>query len=104
MKISELPQDIKKLALLRQQQEKDIIFSKTEDDLDEAFYWRGTEEGNGFWEHWDNKEAGTIEYKNYDDVIAIIETKIAYMQSVDAEMFYLTIGVLKDLIREIKEI
>jgi hypothetical protein len=33
--------------------------------------------------------------QNYDDVIAIIETKIAYMQSVDAEMFYLTIGVLK---------
>jgi hypothetical protein len=41
--------------------------------------------------------------KDLNKIIAIIE-KISYMQSVDAEMFYLTIGVLKDLIILIKKI
>jgi hypothetical protein len=42
--------------------------------------------------------------KKENPAIKIIEDKISYMQSVDAEMFYLTIGVLKDLIISIKEI
>jgi hypothetical protein len=105
MRISELPQEIKELALLRQQEEKEIfVFSKTADDLDDAFYWKDTEEGNDFWEYWDNKEVGTIEPKNYNEIITIIETKIDTMSSRGFESYYLPIGILKDLIREIKEI
>jgi hypothetical protein len=100
MNISELPQDIKELALLRQKEGK---LDKFTDDLDDAFDWSETIEGHYYWKYWYDKQYGKVKPKNHEDAIAIIDAKIAYMQSVDAEMFYLTIGVLKDLIISIKE-
>ena len=41
--------------------------------------------------------------ENHDTTIAAIEKKIAYLQSVNERMFYVTIGILKDVIREIGE-
>ena len=35
--------------------------------------------------------------------IEIIEKKIAYLQSVNEKMFYVSIGILKDLILEINK-
>jgi hypothetical protein len=104
MKISKLPQNVKELALLRQQEEKDLEYNKTTDDLNYAFNWYLTEEQELYWEQWDNNKLEIIIPKNYDDVIAIIETKIAKMSSRGFESYYLPIGILKDLIREIKEI
>ena len=37
------------------------------------------------------------------DAIEIIEKKIAYLQSVNEKMFYVSIGILKDLILEINK-
>ena len=39
----------------------------------------------------------------YNGMIVILETKIAYLQSVNEKMFFVSIGILKDLILEIKE-
>jgi hypothetical protein len=36
-------------------------------------------------------------------MIEILENKIAYLQKVNEKMFFVSIGILKDLIREIKE-
>jgi hypothetical protein len=101
MKISELPQEIKELALLRQ---KERANGNITDSIGDAFVWSITEEGHEYWKEFDSKEAEIIESKNYDDVIAIIETKIATMSSRGFESYYLPIGILKDLIREIKDI
>jgi hypothetical protein len=38
-----------------------------------------------------------------DFAVRILEKKIAYLESVDAKMFYLNIGMLKDLIIEFEE-
>jgi hypothetical protein len=102
MRISELPEGERELALLRQI-ECQITSNKTTDNLSLAFDWYSTVEGDEYWSDLNYKE-GTIEPKNYDDVIAIIETKIATMSSRGFESYYLPIGILKDLIREIKEI
>jgi hypothetical protein len=104
MKISELPKYERELALLRQQEEKDEnIFSKTEDNLEEAFYWRNTEEGNDFWEHWDNKEVDAIPIKTEKEQITdMIQKKIDIMEMRKFPNYNLAIGILKDLIREIK--
>jgi thymidylate synthase len=99
MRISELPQEIKELALLRQKERPN---NSESDYLDEAFSWYYTEEGTTYWNEWNLKDF--VEPKNYDDVITIIETKIATMSSRGFESYYLPIGILKDLIREIKEI
>jgi hypothetical protein len=101
MRISELPEGERELALLRQI-ECQSTYNKTTDNLALAFDWYGTIEGDEYWSDWNHKE-GTIEPKNYDDVITIIETKIATMSSRGFESYYLPIGILKDLIREIKE-
>ena len=42
--------------------------------------------------------------EDLNKIIAIIETKIATMSARGFESYYLPIGILKDLIREIKEI
>jgi hypothetical protein len=42
--------------------------------------------------------------EDLNKIIAIIETKIATMSLRGFESYYLPIGILKDLIREIKEI
>ncbi len=99
MRISELPQEIKETALFRQLEFNDLKYSKTTDHLGAAFDWGKTIEGHEYWDEWDDKEP-----KNYDEIIYIIETKIATMSSRGFESYYLPIGILKDLIREIKEI
>ena len=103
MMIFELPQEIEELALLRQQECISKDFSKTTSNLVSAFDWYDTIEGDPYWSNWYHKKA-TIKLKNYDDVIAIIETKIATMSSRGFESYYLPIGILKDLIREIKDL
>jgi hypothetical protein len=102
MRISELPEGERELALLRQIECR-ITSNKTTDNLALAFDWYSTVEGDEYWSDWNYKE-GTINPKNYDDVILIIETKIATMSSRGFESYYLPIGILKDLIREIKDI
>ena len=63
MKISELPYEIKKVALKHQKN------SKTEgDDLLIAFLWYTTIEGNEFWRGWHKKKAplkNNLESNNY---------------------------------------
>ena len=57
MKISELPQEVKELALMYQKNEKNNIrYSKTTDNLKDAFKWSGTKEGVDFWDGWCEKE------------------------------------------------
>ncbi len=102
MRISELPQDVKELALFRQRQCLSSNHDKETDVLCLAFSWGETKEGYCYWSEWNLKEF--VEPKNYYDVIAIIETKIATMSARGFESYYLPIGILKDLIREIKEI
>lgn len=53
MKISQLPKDIKDLALENiKNQETEII----DDCLCRSFSWNDTKEGFGFWDEWENKE------------------------------------------------
>lgn len=53
MKISELPQEIKEKAL------EYVLHIKT-DDLDGAFRWRDTKEGQDYWQYWCAKSATPI--------------------------------------------
>ena len=39
----------------------------------------------------------------FNDTIAVLEKKIAYLKSVNEKMFFVSIGILNDIIREIKE-
>jgi hypothetical protein len=72
MKISELPFEVKVLALLRQ---KEIVSKyyrdKKTDDLDLAFDWSETEEGFNYWEKYYLQEDSEIieskEPKHYDN-------------------------------------
>ena len=57
MKISELPEAIKKVALHRQKECKGVIYEKDTDYLMYAFDWAKTKEGQDFWENWYNKES-----------------------------------------------
>jgi transcription elongation factor len=53
MKISELPQEIKELALENiEYQKREII----KDRLSESFIWNNSKEGYSFWDEWDDKE------------------------------------------------
>jgi hypothetical protein len=58
MKISELPEEIKQLALLRQQEANISIsgFLESSDILEDAFSWANTKEGLDYWRDWNNKE------------------------------------------------
>jgi hypothetical protein len=50
MKISELPEEVRIIALLRQDTERNVlIYSKTTDSLGEAFEWSETIEGDEYW-------------------------------------------------------
>jgi hypothetical protein len=67
MKISELPAEVKELALLRQTECVDPDYQKTTDVLENAFEWDDTEEGEDYWSEWDNKELIKEEPKHYDN-------------------------------------
>ena len=64
MKISELPEEIRKVALLRQQECKDPDYEKNTDELEEAFEWDDTEEGEDYWGELDEAEPGTKEIES----------------------------------------
>jgi hypothetical protein len=49
MKISELPQEIKELALEHQKRELGTHYLKNTDDLKDAFEWSNTDKGHDFW-------------------------------------------------------
>jgi hypothetical protein len=71
MKISELPEEIRKVALLRQTEEKDPLYEKNTDKLEDAFKWDYTEEGRDYWSELNEAEPETkeivIETKHYDN-------------------------------------
>lgn len=56
MKISELPEGIKQLALECQRNETNKSYNKDTDNLVDAFIWEHTKEGHNFWEKWNEKE------------------------------------------------
>ena len=103
MKISELPPDIKKLALLRQQECHFFTDGKFSDNLTRAFLWSDTDEDVNFWDHWDDKECEIIQPKtDKEEITDIIQKKIDIMEMRKFPNYNLAIGILKDLIREIK--
>jgi hypothetical protein len=53
MKISELPKEIRKKALKYQKRDGDNLET---DKLHRAFVWDNTEEGQEYWEKWDDKK------------------------------------------------
>lgn len=55
MKISELPQEVRALALMYQKDEESNSPDKTTDNLVLAFNWLHTKEGYAFWEKWHKK-------------------------------------------------
>jgi hypothetical protein len=70
MKISELPEEVRELALLRKKECKCFFHSKNTDNLWHAFDWSKTEESYNYWENWYDRE--TIkdikeEPKHYDN-------------------------------------
>ena len=72
MKISELPKEVRELALLRQNTEKNnLIYSKTTDSLGEAFEWSETIEGDEYWCEFHESivkiKETPIEPKHYDN-------------------------------------
>jgi hypothetical protein len=64
MKISELPEEIRKVALFRQQECKDSWREKETDNLAEAFDWRETKEGFIYWEELHKAEPNTEEIES----------------------------------------
>jgi hypothetical protein len=51
MKISELPEEVRAIALLRQREEKDFhSYFKKSNSLIDSFNWTNTIEGNDYWE------------------------------------------------------
>ena len=65
MKISELPNEVKKKALEYQRNEKDKRFDKNTDDLWDAFNWKDTIEELEYWLNWLLKEPIKPEFE-YD--------------------------------------
>ena len=53
MKISELPKEIREKALEYQKKDGDNLET---DKLHEAFTWHNTEEGQDYWDKWDDKK------------------------------------------------
>jgi hypothetical protein len=64
MKISELPEEIRKVALLRQQEEKGSYYNKETDNLQHAFEWSETTEGDIYWSKYCNTEPDTKEIES----------------------------------------
>jgi hypothetical protein len=56
MKISELPKEVRQLALLRQKQGKDT-WRKDRNEINLAFIWKETLEGKEYWEDWHCKKS-----------------------------------------------
>ena len=56
MKISELPEEIKKRALMYQREETSKSYDKNTDILSDAFYWEHTVERHDHWKKYDEKE------------------------------------------------
>ena len=67
MRISELPPDIREIALQRQRECKDELCDKYSDDLSNAFIWEVTPEGHDFWSDLYDKEIS----KQTDDQIVM---------------------------------
>jgi hypothetical protein len=68
MKISELPEEVKVLALLRQKECNHSDFWKTTDDLNSSFDWEETKEGFSYWEKWHKEDLNVKEEpKHYDN-------------------------------------
>lgn len=67
MKISELPQEVKKKALhyqrtnFKNSKEKFYPFDEKSDDLNTAFNWEMTKEGGAYWVDWNMKNVTEIE-------------------------------------------
>lgn len=59
MLISELPPDIREIALQRRRECKDLHCDKNTDDLSWAFIWEVTPEGHDFWSDLNDKEIPT---------------------------------------------
>lgn len=57
MKISELQKEVKKKALTNQRNEISIWFSKSTDNLQDAFSWSESEEGEVYWAEWHEKKS-----------------------------------------------
>jgi hypothetical protein len=65
MKISELPEELRAIALLRKKEQGEQMYT---DDLSEAFSWENTKEGYAYWEKYNNKKLElTKEPKHYDN-------------------------------------
>ena len=73
MRISELPQDIKELALKYRSNNKKGL-DKFSDSLQDAFWWDETVEGFNYWNEWDDKEA-TKETLTFQKLETIIKNK-----------------------------
>jgi hypothetical protein len=70
MKISELPEDIKKIALEYQRNEKNIHCNKETDDLNMAFEWSETKEEFNYWFKLEQSESNENKIdKNVQSVI-----------------------------------
>ena len=68
MKISELPEEERELALLRQKEcTNKLYYNKTTDELNLAFHWGNTKEGNEFWYELNFPKETTKEPKHYDN-------------------------------------
>lgn len=69
MKISELPPGIREKALEYQRNENSLDYDKETDILEDAFIWENTEERNGYWLKWHEKQPETPQDKNVLEVI-----------------------------------
>jgi hypothetical protein len=58
MKISQLPPEIKEKAIAYRESADQDVWNKKSDNLQNAFNWIKTEEGEFYWENWHLKEYG----------------------------------------------
>ena len=80
MKISELPEEVKELALLRQ---KEIPDDLETDNLTMAFNWYNTEEGSDYWNQWHVKKTVKEKPEHYDNSNGIKESDGKLMYELD---------------------
>lgn len=66
MLISQLPPEIREVALQRQRECKDIFYDKNSDDLEWAFIWDETPEGGDYWY---NLRDSVIEIQTDDQIV-----------------------------------
>ena len=67
MKISELPEEVRELALLNQKNSRSITHDQNTDELQFAFPWSNTPEGHNYWSDLHFKKETTTEPKHYDN-------------------------------------